>query len=104
MTPEEINKMVAIKLGREETSECFHNCGCNSVPKYCIDIDDAWEIVLTVNAGKWMIFNPGNTNTWVASITDLPDGSKSDAEADTAPMAIALAFLKLEEIKLDRKG
>lgn len=108
MTPQEINEAVARKLG---CLICKPPCKWPHSPNddgiiwceikdYCGDIRAAWEIVQFLINGKWMIFNPGNTNTWVASITDLPYGSKSDAEAGTAPMAICLAFLKLEERKL----
>ena len=66
------------------------------LPNYCTDIAAAWEIVeqLTkdgfglVYAGQWQVTNGCGM-----------DYEESIASADTAPMAICLAFLKLKGIK-----
>lgn len=105
MTDQEIKEAVAKKLGWKHpphSSKHWHNPKdddelYDEIPDYCNSIEAAWEIVQFLGNGKWLIFNPANTNTWVAAITDLPNSS--DAEAKTAPMAICLAFLKLGSLE-----
>lgn len=107
MTPQEINKQVARKLGWVECDLTFKS-GLNeptfykglrnpktqsiSVPDYCTSIATAWEIV--DNTGKdWFIMRQIG-NAWDASF--YHDGKWINEWADTAPMAICLAYLKLE--------
>ena len=102
MNPQEINEAVAKKLG----------CKCNPrgigdgkylcilcTTNYCGDIRAAWEILDQWN-GDWELHRQNGAFDFVL----YRPSEQYDAQSDTAPQAICLAFLKLEEIKLDRKG
>ncbi len=90
MTDQEINEAVARKLGASY-------CDCKFLPhaiehkNYCTSIAAAWEI--------WDHFNEMATLTKLNGLWVLDYGRKFVVNADTAPMAICLAFLKLEDKK-----
>ena len=92
MTNQEINEAVARKLGWLKDYEGFWVRGekyMESLPDYCTSIAAAWEVV-----EKWdtVQFERTNDRQWILVV----DRNEIAAEyADTAPMAIALAFLKL---------
>jgi hypothetical protein len=103
MTNQEINEAVARKLGWKSRSQKYketgnwatdwcpsegHELGCEEPLDYCTSIAAAWEIV-----EKWdtIQFERTNGGRWILVV----DRNEIDAEyADTAPMAICLAFLK----------
>lgn len=109
MTPEEINEAVAKKLGHSRCRKPFGSCLASGThdpmkwhwwpPKgFCTDIKAAWEIVekheflvAKVEAG-WL------AGTWDGRFFDqhYVDTYGDFQEADTAPMAICKAFLKLK--------
>lgn len=84
MTDAEINEAVARKLGID--------LGNLKPREYCHSIEAAFEILHKFKS--WTI-----GKHWEGGfVCLLMDGSKPiKAEADTAPMAICLAFLKLED-------
>lgn len=99
MTDKEINEAVGRKLGLKQkayyhTQDWFlpngNQCG---LPDYCHSISAAWEIVslpgmasqcvgYVTGKWEWMLYPTDNKGPFIG-------------KADTAPMAIALAFLKL---------
>lgn len=100
MTNTEINEQVARKLGWKAeivgfVDDPIPGAPCQKValyqntPDYAGSIQAAWEIwdhfnemaTLTKHNGKWI----------------LSYGRRFSIEADTAPLAICLAFLKLED-------
>ncbi len=104
MTPQEINEAVARKLGwyalkwRDEPGKHPAWWGLNQfhqveslIPDYCHFIAAAWEVVEKCFRVKMEKFS----DEWQC---ELGDGKHGDefASADTAPMAICLAFLKLQ--------
>ncbi len=102
MTDQEINKTVARKLGWS----CPLNCDSEAegktdshIPDYCHSIAAAWEVVEHLRRNDWQIRidSPCNTETWACSLMLITDvyNRINDINADTAPMAICLAFLKL---------
>lgn len=106
MTPLEINEAVAKKLGWVEyegkeppfkgnygPKKLWRKNGKDSVrvlPDYCHSIAAAWEILESVR--KWEIKREGKTIIVYLWINEHFQG----VGGDTAPMAICLAFLKLE--------
>lgn len=87
----EINEAVARKLGLDPTFN----------PKtkpndYCHSIAAAWEVLGTL-ATKYVWSLHKMPIEWMMEFTPYPGTWKQtiSAEADTAPMAICLAFLKL---------
>ena len=99
MTNQEIDEQVARKLGHPSEVGC--DCGdsiCNEqwqkVPpkNYCTDIKAAWEIV---DKMPWFCLSKDEGDKW--SVWDMPGTEEAETicSADTAPMAICLAFLKL---------
>lgn len=108
MTDDEINSSVARKLGWEllETAEpdlwkerkwksppIIKDGYVQPIPDYCHSIQAAWAII------EWAIHNQKAFNLNVTStMTPMWEAgffSRGDVQADTAPMAICLAFLKL---------
>lgn len=91
MTNQEINEAVAKKLGWD--NKPFHGYIRPNMPNYSTDISAAWEVV-----EKHQISLKYYGEAWDCTLTKLLDGRWINAEstADTAPMAICLAFLKLE--------
>ena len=105
MKEREINEAVARKLGwknHDRTCEQptpgasiythgdhWYQKGCfcrEKMPDYCHSIAAAWEIV---EKYKFRL-SPVNETEWVAQ------GMGNMVKADTAPMAICLAFLKIQ--------
>ena len=90
MTNAEINEEVARKLGAMPKKDDY-----DQRPRdYCHSIAAAWEIVKQKELG-WSLTKRTiyPQPSWEACI--FKDGKMFMSEADTAPMAIALAFLKL---------
>lgn len=109
MTDQEINETVARKLGWKH-AQCQDAPGLKTgkewwfdlegmprdTPDFCHSIAAAWEITEQIphctlwHGGDW----------WMCSWAQT-DGSNitPHVKADTAPMAIALCFLKLEDSK-----
>lgn len=108
MTPEEINEAVARELGwtrcndEDEGEIRWHSDRplepgtlggtCTSeLPDYCRDIKAAWEIVEYGEIGYEVHRYPNSYFT----ATIRTKGLNIKEKADTAPMAICLAFLKV---------
>lgn len=115
MTDQEINEAVARKLGyRKEalthSSPSVHadywwrnldNEGV-SLPDFCHSIAAAWEIVPHI-PGFWLQRMTTHWNVCNYQENDESVGHESTrfiASSDTAPMAICLAFLKLNDTTL----
>ena len=97
MTDQEINEAVARKLGFGEWIDQQVSKGGNldwSPKDYSTDINAAWEIVETMVNGFCLWFVHGK---YRVKVLDEMGTGEMLSEADTAPMAICLAFLKLEE-------
>lgn len=104
MTDQEINEAVARKLGwtryhgtrdNPDTISCREPKGFlhASYPDYCHSIEAAWEIVDHCGR-RWDVSLAGELNAnWQFIILD--ETYEWRAAADTAPMAICLAFLTL---------
>ncbi len=94
MTDQEINEAVARKLGymSDKTDP-------RSVTDYCRSIAAAWEVVESLKNHSVTIRKADALTGWYCNIFSwqgYPNGEKQpeiEAEADTAPMAICLAFL-----------
>lgn len=80
---------------------------CNSkgyLPDYCCDIKDAWQIVDKMQSVKepfglfepYIFYDKLGDSCWVCGIKS-PCGFIVRESADTAPLAICLAFLKLHD-------
>lgn len=104
MTPEEINEAVARKLGwsppgppPDSPTWKKPDGSYDFVPDYSTDIKAAWEIVdKYISESGWDFSLVGGERyggIWQANF--LHDQILISHEALTAPMAIALAFLKL---------
>lgn len=105
MSPAQVNEAVARKLGWTVLSGGTLGVPSNAIddaaeriPDYCHSIEAAWEIV-----GKFMSESGWDFNLlggeryggdWQANFTGHDQWHS--AESDTAPMAICLAFLKLQ--------
>lgn len=109
MTDYEINEAVARKLGWKSTERKFNQPltrpvtwyppGHNkphwrNIPNYCRSIEAAWKVVEHVGKhSSWSMYwlgGPDEKKFWRVAIL----GSEY-VDADTVPMAICLAFLKL---------
>lgn len=100
MTDQEINEAVARKLGWEPVPVSNDNVYYGAwrqingvlvipkVPDYCHSIEVAMGIVGEHKEGFEIKFKNGVWCVWMS-------GLRSNEYADTAPMAICLAFLKL---------
>lgn len=114
MTNQEINEAVARKLGNDlrvynkvdvYKKQPNGNYILTQIPAYCTSISAAWEIVENVAKKPKMVFRMSmdeagvgvSFSKWGKHIADTVE-LYSEA-ADTAPMAIALCFLKLEDTK-----
>lgn len=111
MADEEVNIAVARKLGYDviagDDSAIFIRTvmpkplDIKHLPDYCTSIKAAWEIVEFIlrniqnDGDHFDIGLTGHGNEWLCVINELSD-KRIEARADTAPMAICLAFLKLE--------
>lgn len=103
-TDQEINEAVARKLGwvRLDGAPCWsdpyglsHGDDLGTgVPDYCHSIEAIWEVVLKFGledgAGNFELKTLGSDCHWYCELQG------EIGEADTAPMAICLAFLKLK--------
>lgn len=92
MTNQKINKAIAKKLGRSPL---------RPVRPYCTDIGCAWDIVedKAVLVDWWCFTVHAYLGGFVAGWSDRNDDWLHKTHADTAPMAICLAFLKLAREK-----
>lgn len=87
MTDSEINEAVVRKLGLGDPHEMF------VIPPYCNSIEAAWEIVEKI---EWFCLQKEHDGSgW--TVWDMAGTEEANliVTADTAPMAICLAFLKL---------
>lgn len=77
-----------------EFGNCHHADNCN-LPAYRTSIEAAWEIVDKIKETELfaLCFHDGQ---WHCEINCCDGERPIDEEADTAPKAICLAFLKLE--------
>lgn len=96
MTDQEIEEAVARKLGWEEGPgdqwrRHVFDMPKHGLPDYCHSIEAAWEIVEKIPTFVIAKLSSG----WAAN--PCPPGFDFLVKADTAPMAICLAFLKLED-------
>lgn len=111
MTNQEINELVAKKLGYSkdfdfgwiipERHKDGFVVGQTTLPDFCTSIEAAWEIVDWIKKQKPSA--PFRINFEIKEWGDgyLAEVFGEEAEvADTAPMAICLAFLKLSEGRL----
>lgn len=90
MNDKEINEAVARKLGWRGTFP-------DQYPDYCHSITAAWEVVEQVFTSFYLSWDE-TTETWFAKWDNqhrTEESCRYKGEADTAPMAICLAFLKL---------
>lgn len=108
MTNQEINEAVARKLGwtvsgqrwQGPNTDC-HNTFCghvHSLLDYCHSIQAAWEIVEHLRS-QGIIVEVGVWKERVRCVIHVK-GPRINEEADSAPTAICLAFLKFSEYKL----
>lgn len=92
MTDSEINEAVARGLGTAPKKTDYDQRPSD----YCHSIKAAWEIVEQPGIGSQGVKRTIYPRpSWEWSL--FKDGEMFMAEADTAPMAICLAFLKLQE-------
>jgi hypothetical protein len=100
MTDQEINEAVARKLGWKDDFDLTNKVKCwtksehkfettYELPDYCHDIAAAWEIMEKLEVAVIAKLSKG----WACNPN--PPGFDFLVKADTAPMAICLAFLKL---------
>lgn len=97
LTNQEINEAVAQKLGYMHCADDLWakgDCDPDVVPDFCGDIAYAWEVLAKVESD-------GSNISLQHRRDAIRDGwscviDEALADADTAPMAICLAFLKLE--------
>lgn len=98
MTDKEINEAVARKMGWKSVegggwispNEIPYIHG-DFIPDYSHSIEAAWEILKFVDA--WKLEGYGGDEVTVSLALD--SNPIADESADTSPMAICLAFLKL---------
>lgn len=111
-SPREINEAVARKLGWtiDKLSDFLPWYGrpdshplstmIRELPNYCSDISAAWEI-MEKQTNNFCVFRDWDTGEWCVRYDDGAfNTTRHDFEfvaADTAPMAICLAFLKLPD-------
>ena len=108
MTDTELNEQVARKLGHEwpvVNPEHAPNCPFRK-KNYCTDIAAAWEIVEWLEANSmridllncypaWIAEHPNEKWKVFIARFNVMHNPNMDVFADTAPMAICVAFLKL---------
>lgn len=114
MTPQEINEAVARKLGWtvDKTSDYLPWYGrpnssplsamVRELPNYSTDISAAWEIIEHLGPQFHALTRDWDDGDYWLKISDgvLSFGKPNilaEAWADTVPMAICLAFLKLDK-------
>ncbi len=101
MTNPEINEAVARKLGFNPRASVFDKDGYTviadeePIPDYCASIAAAWEIVERMNSNCNVVSVVCQKNTFYVRFIDM--GAVWNGElSTTAPMAICLAYLKLD--------
>lgn len=97
LSDQEINEAVARKLGNfKDGWYSYINNGigisANEPPDYCHDIKAAWEIMLYVDKNGSNFDVGTNQHAWY-----VKSNGQTVCESNTAPMAICLAFLKLDD-------
>lgn len=111
LTDQELNEAVARKLGKRKTYGAhpapFNPKGLpvtiqeGELPDYCHSIAAAWEIVEKRKEFKrdFILMSSYEFPGWCCRLTDMVNGVliKVEGHADTAPLAICLAFLKLDK-------
>lgn len=106
MTNQELNELVARKLGKGHIQDGWEKVCV--IPNYSTSIQAAWEIVEWLGKqdvdGYGYSVNIFNMDTdpdgWYCSISHLDSHMMKglpQEKADTAPLAICKAFLKLDE-------
>lgn len=124
MNEQETNILVAEKLGWVLKHNNLHGCdmyqrgtdwrmpwmitwngdgpycgdGANGLPRYVLDIQAAWEIIEKLKKDFYFVnIDWVAQKFWVCNLFMYQDKEKPSvgAQADTAPMAVCLAFLKL---------
>ena len=107
MTDQEINEACARKLGikakfifnKRHEWVYFKDGNYHKLKDYCHSIEMAWEVVEFVKTKYWFQLDNHQDrehDLWTAEFYDVDDGQiESDDSANTAPMAICKAFLKL---------
>lgn len=114
MTDQEINESVARKLGwtspgppPDSPTWKMPDGGYDFVPDYCHSIEAAWEVVeylektfnvRLLDLNRWERKPEHLQENWVFQIRTEPYAI-IEAGGDTAPVAICLAFLKMDEAK-----
>lgn len=100
MKNSEINEAVARRLGKGHIQDGWEKVCI--IPDYTDSIQAAWEIVAFLKNHSINLRLTDPLTGWYCSIfswVGYPDKSKRinevETEADTAPLAICLAFLKL---------
>lgn len=90
MTPQALNEAIAQKLGVELENLKALN--------YCEHISAAWNIVFALRADKMYVSLEDrgfDGRKWLCTIKTTHGAVVLEEKADTAPMVICLAFLKL---------
>ena len=102
MNEREINEAVARKLGYNVQYDGIYweavpddvMAELHPLPDYCTQIAAAWEVVEKMSGDYEVTINAAHRKYWCHAAG--PTWKQAvHAEADTAPMAICLAFLKL---------
>lgn len=101
MTEQEINEVVARKLGwREQNADRFPWMNSQGmelpIPEFCTSISAAWEIVDKIKQTELFALC-WHDGFWHCEINCCDGEREIDEESETAPMAICLAFLKLKD-------
>jgi hypothetical protein len=99
MTDKKINEMVAKKLGTYEKCWCFPTPCDFHIPDYYHDIKAAWDIVKEFKKRNFEMFLHNTLDgKWDCELNNPEALYQSGiGKAHTAPMAICLAFLKLNK-------
>ena len=103
MTNPEINKAVARKMGLiPEPTKYYGIVWCKpgtnegqNLKDYCINIAAAWEIVEKLSDIGFCVMKVPYEKTWKIVVGSEISKIGFEVRADTAPMAICLAFLKI---------
>lgn len=107
MTDQELNEVVARKLGYHKCKNCDWGYGpdgtCNTslhqhLSDYCNSIQAAWEVVEAIPLALHLSLFRAPNNYWTCEIINQKNGDSIPIFqiADTAARAICEAFLKLE--------
>lgn len=107
MTDQEINEAVARKLGRKKLDRPDYSLdhpyswknergGLMDVPDYCHSIEAAWEIVKRMNLNCHVVSIVCEVKTFYVQFVNWGEIWNGPV-ATKAPMAICLAFLKLNK-------